>query len=168
MLSSKLWFVGLCFDVFFSLILRSYIYKLVTFLWQFRVLRLQAGHKYCLLGRLSSEVGWNHYDTIKVRILSVLKLVSYVLMNFIVNVFTSSCYCLLGWVMCANHACWASFVNLFYCFVIGFIFASSWWSSISSIFLSYKFELNYELKHIWPGYVVGLSKYLSGETIRSW
>ena len=30
-----------------------------------RVLRLQAGHKYCLLGRLSSEVGWNHYDTIK-------------------------------------------------------------------------------------------------------
>ena len=32
-----------------------------------RVLRLQAGHKYCLLGRLSSEVGWNHYDTIRVR-----------------------------------------------------------------------------------------------------
>ncbi|CAH9074498.1 unnamed protein product [Cuscuta europaea] len=30
-----------------------------------RVLRLQAGHKYCLLGKLSSEVGWNHYDTIK-------------------------------------------------------------------------------------------------------
>ena len=30
------------------------------------VLRLQAGHKYCLLGKLSSEVGWNHYDTIKV------------------------------------------------------------------------------------------------------
>lgn len=36
--------------------------------WNIRVLRLQAGHKYCLLGRLSSEVGWNHYDTIKVRI----------------------------------------------------------------------------------------------------
>ena len=31
----------------------------------FRVLRLQAGHKYCLLGRLSSEVGWNHADTIR-------------------------------------------------------------------------------------------------------
>ncbi|KAL4186426.1 hypothetical protein AMTRI_Chr09g33820 [Amborella trichopoda] len=30
-----------------------------------KVLRLQPGHKYCLLGRLSSEVGWNHYDTIK-------------------------------------------------------------------------------------------------------
>ncbi|KAK2990072.1 hypothetical protein RJ640_025435 [Escallonia rubra] len=30
-----------------------------------KVLRLQAGHKYCLLGQLSSEVGWNHYDTIK-------------------------------------------------------------------------------------------------------
>ncbi|XP_058203851.1 large ribosomal subunit protein uL13x-like isoform X2 [Rhododendron vialii] len=30
-----------------------------------KVLRLQAGHKYCSLGRLSSEVGWNHYDTIK-------------------------------------------------------------------------------------------------------
>ncbi|KAI3408432.1 uncharacterized protein J3R85_020268 [Psidium guajava] len=30
-----------------------------------KVLRLQSGHKYCLLGRLSSEVGWNHYETIK-------------------------------------------------------------------------------------------------------
>ncbi|KAL3517801.1 hypothetical protein ACH5RR_020390 [Cinchona calisaya] len=30
-----------------------------------KVLRLQAGHKYCLLGRLSSEVGWNHADTIR-------------------------------------------------------------------------------------------------------
>ncbi|KAJ1409582.1 Ribosomal protein L13, eukaryotic/archaeal [Sesbania bispinosa] len=30
-----------------------------------KVLRLQKGHKYCLLGRLSSEVGWNYYDTIR-------------------------------------------------------------------------------------------------------
>nr|CAD1819432.1 unnamed protein product [Ananas comosus var. bracteatus] len=30
-----------------------------------KVLRLQPGHKYCLLGRLSKEVGWNHHDTIK-------------------------------------------------------------------------------------------------------
>ncbi|KAK6914276.1 Ribosomal protein L13 [Dillenia turbinata] len=30
-----------------------------------KVLRLQAGHKYCLLGRLSKEVGWSHYDTIR-------------------------------------------------------------------------------------------------------
>ncbi|KAF7807474.1 60S ribosomal protein L13a-4 [Senna tora] len=30
-----------------------------------KVLRLQKGHKYCLVGRLSSEVGWNYYDTIK-------------------------------------------------------------------------------------------------------
>ncbi|GFY93035.1 ribosomal protein L13 family protein [Actinidia rufa] len=30
-----------------------------------KVLRLQAGHKYCLLGKLSSEVGWNHYDIIR-------------------------------------------------------------------------------------------------------
>ncbi|KAJ6843828.1 60S ribosomal protein L13a-4 [Iris pallida] len=30
-----------------------------------KVLRLQAVHKYCLLGRLSKEVGWSHYDTIK-------------------------------------------------------------------------------------------------------
>ncbi|PQQ08041.1 60S ribosomal protein L13a-1 [Prunus yedoensis var. nudiflora] len=30
-----------------------------------KVLRLQKGHKYCLLGQLSSEVGWNHFDTIK-------------------------------------------------------------------------------------------------------
>ncbi|KAL9666330.1 hypothetical protein QQ045_000658 [Rhodiola kirilowii] len=31
-----------------------------------KVLRLQAGHKYCPLGRLSSKVGWNQLDTIKV------------------------------------------------------------------------------------------------------
>lgn len=31
-----------------------------------KVLRLQKGHKYCLLGKLSSEVGWNYYDTIRV------------------------------------------------------------------------------------------------------
>jgi large subunit ribosomal protein L13Ae len=30
-----------------------------------KVLRLQPGHKFCLLGRLSTEVGWHHYDTIK-------------------------------------------------------------------------------------------------------
>ncbi|WVZ08557.1 hypothetical protein V8G54_021903 [Vigna mungo] len=30
-----------------------------------KVLRLQKGHKYCLLGKLSSEVGWNYYDTIR-------------------------------------------------------------------------------------------------------
>ncbi|KAL5052928.1 hypothetical protein RYX36_033610, partial [Vicia faba] len=29
------------------------------------VLRLQKGHKYCLLRQLSSEVGWNYYDAIK-------------------------------------------------------------------------------------------------------
>ncbi|URE48861.1 60S ribosomal protein [Musa troglodytarum] len=28
-------------------------------------IKRMAGHKYRLLGRLSSEVGWNHYDTIK-------------------------------------------------------------------------------------------------------
>ncbi|KAI3672522.1 hypothetical protein L6452_38611 [Arctium lappa] len=31
-----------------------------------KVLRLTVGHKYCLLDRLSSKVGWNHYETIKV------------------------------------------------------------------------------------------------------
>ncbi|KAG6506560.1 60S ribosomal protein L13a-2-like [Zingiber officinale] len=30
-----------------------------------KVLRLRPGHRYCLLGHLSSEVGWNHSDTIK-------------------------------------------------------------------------------------------------------
>ncbi|KAM7261443.1 hypothetical protein ACFE04_008810 [Oxalis oulophora] len=30
-----------------------------------KVLRLQKGHKYCLLGKLSSEVGWNEAETIK-------------------------------------------------------------------------------------------------------
>lgn len=46
---------------------------LLWFLWMLnwwmeltRVLRLQKGHKYCLLGKLSSEVGWNYYDTIRV------------------------------------------------------------------------------------------------------
>ncbi|KAA3471363.1 60S ribosomal protein L13a-4 [Gossypium australe] len=38
---------------------------LICFKNEIRVLRLQKGHKYCLLGRLSSEVGWNHYDTIR-------------------------------------------------------------------------------------------------------
>jgi galactitol-specific phosphotransferase system IIC component len=33
---------------------------------EIRVLRLQKSHKYCLLGQLSSEVGWNYYDTMKV------------------------------------------------------------------------------------------------------
>uniref|UniRef100_A0A453LUQ2 60S ribosomal protein L13a n=1 Tax=Aegilops tauschii subsp. strangulata TaxID=200361 RepID=A0A453LUQ2_AEGTS len=30
-----------------------------------RVLRLQPGHRYCLLGQLSKEVGWNYADTIR-------------------------------------------------------------------------------------------------------
>ena len=29
-----------------------------------KVSRLQPGHKYCLLGRLSKEVGWHHYEII--------------------------------------------------------------------------------------------------------
>ena len=33
---------------------------------EIRVLRLQKGHKYCLLGQLSSEVGWNYGGIIKV------------------------------------------------------------------------------------------------------
>lgn len=47
----------------------------IFFLFLLRVLRLQAGHKYCLLGRLSSEVGWNHYDTIKVCPFSIYNMV---------------------------------------------------------------------------------------------
>lgn len=46
------------------------MYQLCVLLY--RVLRLQAGHKYCLLGQLSSEVGWNHYDTIKVSFFKIL------------------------------------------------------------------------------------------------
>ncbi|OEL24153.1 60S ribosomal protein L13a [Dichanthelium oligosanthes] len=30
-----------------------------------KVLRLQKGHKYCRLGDLSKEVGWNYQDTIR-------------------------------------------------------------------------------------------------------
>ncbi|KAI4962755.1 hypothetical protein ZWY2020_025807 [Hordeum vulgare] len=30
-----------------------------------KVLRLQPGHRYCLLGQLSKEVGWNYADTIR-------------------------------------------------------------------------------------------------------
>lgn len=55
-----LFILGLVFSVLFL------YYHFALF---FRVLRLQPGHKYCLLGRLSKEVGWNHYDTIKVRFL---------------------------------------------------------------------------------------------------
>lgn len=59
----------LCFrsdyvKMFVIYILILYEIALVGFI--LRVLRLQPGHKYCLLGRLSKEVGWNHYDTIKV------------------------------------------------------------------------------------------------------
>ncbi|PNX80687.1 NADP-dependent alkenal double bond reductase p1-like protein, partial [Trifolium pratense] len=46
-------------------------YKLV---FQIRVLRLQKRHEYCLLGYLSSEVGWNYYDTIKVTKMVIVKL----------------------------------------------------------------------------------------------
>ncbi|GKA09085.1 probable transcription factor KAN2 isoform X1, partial [Tanacetum coccineum] len=42
----------------------NYVVNFVLLL-NLKVLRLTAGHKYCLLGKLSSEVGWNHYKTIK-------------------------------------------------------------------------------------------------------
>ena len=32
--------------------------------WSFQMLCLQLGNKYFMLGRLSKEVGWHHYDTI--------------------------------------------------------------------------------------------------------
>ena len=32
--------------------------------WSFQMLCLQPGHNYCLLGRISKEVGWHHYGTI--------------------------------------------------------------------------------------------------------
>uniref|UniRef100_A0A453BQA2 60S ribosomal protein L13a n=1 Tax=Aegilops tauschii subsp. strangulata TaxID=200361 RepID=A0A453BQA2_AEGTS len=32
-----------------------------------KVLRLQPGHRFCLLGELSKEVGWNYHETIKVN-----------------------------------------------------------------------------------------------------
>ena len=41
-------------------------------LWFCRVLRLQPGHRYCLLGQLSKEVGWNYADTIRVSYFIVL------------------------------------------------------------------------------------------------
>lgn len=31
------------------------------------MLRLKPGHKFCLLGRLSTEVGWRYLDTVQVR-----------------------------------------------------------------------------------------------------
>ncbi|GER45866.1 60S ribosomal protein L13A [Striga asiatica] len=34
-----------------------------------KVLRIQVGHKYCLLGKLSSEVGWNNYEIIRSGVL---------------------------------------------------------------------------------------------------
>ncbi|KAL9677786.1 hypothetical protein QQ045_015622 [Rhodiola kirilowii] len=35
-------------------------------------LKLQAGHKYYLLGRLSSEVGWNQLDKIKKMMVNII------------------------------------------------------------------------------------------------
>ncbi|KAJ1375352.1 Ribosomal protein L13 superfamily, partial [Sesbania bispinosa] len=42
-----------------------------------KVLRLQKGHKYCLLGRLSYEVGWNYHDTIRFKASEVLVALEY-------------------------------------------------------------------------------------------
>ena len=59
--------------------------KAMTNIWimvKTRVLRLQAGHKYCLLGKLSSEVGWNYYDTIKVSFSSFLFFGSFLAFSF--------------------------------------------------------------------------------------
>ncbi|GJX23056.1 alpha-soluble NSF attachment protein [Tanacetum coccineum] len=42
----------------------EYVVNFVLLL-NLKVLRLTAGYKYYLLGKLSSEVGWNHYETIK-------------------------------------------------------------------------------------------------------
>ena len=61
-------FVSFTLFSFFLVSQTFYVCVIIILFFTFRVLRLQAGHKYCLLGRLSSEVGWNHYDTIKVCI----------------------------------------------------------------------------------------------------
>ena len=66
----------MCVLVFWLCCVRLYLAKCVLF---GRVLRLQKGHKYCLLGKLSSEVGWNHYDTIRVSF------------DFLVSVFDLHC-----------------------------------------------------------------------------
>ncbi|XP_044328475.1 60S ribosomal protein L13a [Triticum aestivum] len=36
-----------------------------------KVLRLQPGHRYCLLGQLSKEVGWNYAHTIRLAVTSL-------------------------------------------------------------------------------------------------
>jgi len=48
--------------------LHRYVIVFDSLVWMgvCRVLRLQPGHKFYLLGHLSTEVGWHHYDTIKV------------------------------------------------------------------------------------------------------
>lgn len=71
MLSSKFLLLEFVMDFYFNPYVSLWVRSLLTvciFLGYLnaRVLRLQKGHKYCLLGRLSSEVGWNYYDTIKV------------------------------------------------------------------------------------------------------
>lgn len=74
MLSSMLlifFFLVAAYEFYFCICVGFYLtYQLWVSLY--RVLRLQAGHKYCLLGQLSSEVGWNHYDTIKVSFFKIL------------------------------------------------------------------------------------------------
>jgi hypothetical protein len=66
-----LWDLPLDFSFFLSWFYIPFLLVLSSIgnpvlLGDFRVLRLQPGHKFCLLGRLSTEVGWHHYDTIKV------------------------------------------------------------------------------------------------------
>lgn len=51
-----------CFGIWFF----NLLWMLKWWMKFIRVLRLQKGHKYCHLGQLSSEVGWNYYDTIRV------------------------------------------------------------------------------------------------------
>lgn len=55
-------------NMFCSMRIEVDVLSICFFFTKYRVLRLTAGHKYCLLGQLSSEVGWNHYETIKVYI----------------------------------------------------------------------------------------------------
>ncbi|KAI3882111.1 hypothetical protein MKX03_013010 [Papaver bracteatum] len=54
--------------------------KRMVILDALKVLRLQPGHKYCLLGRLSSEVGWSHTDTIN-ELIEFTVLLKYIFVN---------------------------------------------------------------------------------------
>lgn len=89
---------------YFLFSLGDYLMALTGFHFWVRVLRLQKGHKYCLLGRLASEVGWNYYDTIRVGFSSSC------FITILCFLFPGSHWFTMGWVFVMNS--WHSGIKI--------------------------------------------------------